>query len=106
MKNFIKLFVVVLALAFVFISCEKGGTIQVTNNLSYPTYVIIVKGADFAKALADLANNKGTLIDKGKTKEFSFGEDGIYTVTATNPLPSMIKSVTLMMGSSEKVPIK
>ena len=110
MKNFIKLFVVVLALAFVFISCEKGGTIDVTNQMSgdpltHSNLVIIVKGEKITDAVNDLASGKGTPMTQGQTKTFSYSEDGIYTVVALFP-SGFFKPVTLLMGSNEKVTIK
>ena len=106
MKNIIKLFVVVLAVAFVFISCEKGGTIEVTNGYDGPNLVVIVKGADLVGALQDLGNGKGTVMDKkGATKKFTYDEDGIYTVVASFPA-GFSKPVTLLLGNTEKVTIK
>jgi hypothetical protein len=115
MKNFIKLFVIVLALAFVFISCEKGGTIEVLNQAGDPVthknLIIIVKGADFAGALNDLEKGKGTEMAIGQSKTFSFSEDGLYTVVASFPItktPPFVftKTATLLLGSSERVTIK
>jgi len=105
MKNFIKLFVVVLVAAFVFISCEKGGTIEVTNLSGNSNFVIIVKGEKFLDALNDVANGKGTVIANGAKKTFSFDEDGIYTVVAAVPV-GFNKVVTLLLGNTEKVTIK
>jgi len=101
MKKFIKLFVVVLALAFVFISCEKGGTIEVINSSGIPNYVLIVKGIDVLNINLE---RDGTLMAAGAKKTFSFSEDGTYTVVAAYPV-GFYKTVILALGSNEKVTI-
>jgi len=114
MKNPIKLIVVILAVAAVFLlaSCdEKGGTIEVTNSYNDPTGMVsgnvitIVKGADIGTALSDVANGKGTQMKKGETKSFTFDEDGTYTVVALLPLGFM-SPVILLGGNTAKVTIK
>jgi len=112
MKNFIKLFVVVLVAAFLCISClEKGGTIEVTNSasgdpLTNSNYVIIVKGIDVVDAFKDLADGKGTVLKKGQVKPFHFDEDGIYTVVALYPTGYLSAPATLLAGNTVKVEIK
>jgi len=122
MKNFIKLFVVVLAVAFVFISCEKGGTIEVLNQaggigvyngtaFTDKNIVKVVKFEKLAEAAVDVAADKGTLMTKGETKKFNLDEDGMYVVVAKYPIsvavpPVFNKSVTLLLGNTEKVTIK
>ncbi|WP_461255236.1 hypothetical protein [Treponema sp. R80B11-R83G3] len=110
MKNFIKLFVVIVAMTFLFISCEKGGSIEVTNNADGPlgasNYVIIVKGVDIAKATTDLLAGKGTPMTKGQTKTFDFDEDGLYTVVALFPSPLFSAPVTVIFGQTQKVKIE
>jgi len=106
MKNLIKLFVVVLTAVLLLVSCggiKKGGTIEVTNGLSTPTYVNIVKGADFLGALKE---GDGTLIQRGYTEKFTFDEDGFYTVTAIPPITGFYKTVYLALDSIEKVTVK
>jgi len=111
MKNFIKLFVLILAAALLFMSCiEKGGTIDVTNQAELleggGNLVIIVKGYDFTTAVSDLANGKGTLIAKGAKKSFNKDEDGVYTVVAAYPSPVFTQVVTLLAGNTVSVVIK
>ena len=116
MKNFIKLFVVVLVVAFVFISCEKGGTIEVVNKavdpLTSQNLVIIVEGIDVAGAARKLASGDGTIMVMNQSKTFSLSEDGTYTVVALYPNSSIkypiafYKTVILAFGSNEKVTIK
>jgi len=104
MKNLLRLFVVVLAAGLLLVSCnlEKGGTIEVTNGMSMPTYVDIIKGVDIINAIKE---GDGTLIQPGKTKIFTFNEDGTYTVTAIPP-PGFIKPVILLAGDTQKVTVK
>jgi hypothetical protein len=102
MKNLIKLFVVVLAMSFVFISCEKGGTIEVINSSGYPNMVLIVEGLNIAGI--DPQKN-GTQLAEGAKKTFTYTEDGTYTVVAAYPL-GFFKTVILLGGSSERVTIK
>jgi len=97
MKNFVKLFVVMLTAAILLGSCdliEKGGTIIVENALDYDEYVSIVKvenindyldNPNVKNAKNELKNNQGTLIPKGSKQSFSFNEDGVYVVTALTP---------------------
>jgi len=108
MKNLLKILGVVLVVACFLVSCEieKGGTIEVTNGLNTPTYVIIVKGIDYADALKDLAKGEGTLIDTGAMKSFHKDNDGVYTVVAIPPVLTFIKTVTLTLGKTEKVTVK
>ena len=116
MKNFLKLFGIVLVTATVLLlsSCEdivkKGGTIYVTNNYKLlgegmPNSVIIVKGVNFENALNDLKDGKGTPIRYGETKEFHFDEDNSYTVTALLPL-GFFKICVLTLGSTDRVTIE
>jgi len=111
MKNFIKLFVVVLVAAFMCISClEKGGTIEVYNSvngdpLTNSNLFVIVKGVDVAGAFSDLASGRGTTIAKGATKSISFDEDGLYTVVAFYPT-GFTYPATLLGGNTVKVTIK
>ena len=102
MKNLIKLFVVVLVAAFVFISCQKGGTIEVVNSSGYPNLVIIVEGVDILGI--DLQND-GIQMANGTKKTFTYTEDGTYTVVAAYPL-GFFKPVILLGGNNEKVTIK
>jgi hypothetical protein len=108
MKNLLKFFVVVLVAALFLVSCEieKGGTIEVTNGLNIPTYVIIVKGIDYAEAIKDLAKGEGTLIDSGAMNPFHKDNDGVYTVVATTSLLPFTKTVTLTLGKTERVTVK
>lgn len=114
MKNFIKLSLlgVILTAALILGSCneeliKKGGTIQVTNGFSGINYVIIVEGAGFEDALADLQSGGGTLMNSGATQTFTYSEDGFYTVVALQPLPTgFYQTVYLALGSTEKVTIK
>ena len=109
MKNLLKFLGVVLVAACFLISCkiEKGGTIEVTNGLKIPTYVIIVKGMDYLGAAEDLKNGEGTLIESGAMKAFDKDDDGIYTVVATtSSITPFSKTVTLTLGKTEKVTVK
>jgi len=106
------LLVIVMALACLLTSCDlfpKGGTIEVTNEaegvLGSGNLVIIVKGLEFAQALDDLKNGDGTQIAKGATEEFHYDDIGVYTVVALFPT-GFTKTVTLTLGSTEKVTIK
>jgi len=102
MKNFIKLFVVVVAVAFVFISCQKGGTIEVVNSTSNINLVVIVEGVNVLGVDFD---KNGTALQPGAKKTFTFTEDGTYTVVASSPA-GFLKTVILLGGNSEKVVIK
>jgi len=109
MKNLLKLFAVVLIAALFLVSCSdkgrKGGTIQITNGTGYPDYFIVVEGKEFLKALEDLKNGDGTLINTGATETLHYDKDGFYTVTALNPL-GFYEFVFLALGNTEKVTIK
>jgi hypothetical protein len=107
MKNLLKLLGVVLVATFFLVSCkiEKGGTIEVTNALNIPTYVIIVKGIDYAGVLNDLSNGEGTLIESGAKASFDKDDDGYYTVVASPPAPFFYKSVFLSLGKTETVTV-
>jgi len=97
MKNFVKLFIVILTAAILLGSCDlidKGGSIIVKNELDYANSVHIVKVEDITNLLDNpkikeayniLLNNGGTRIEKGGKKTFSYKEDGIYVVTALSP---------------------
>jgi len=102
MKNFIKLFVVVVVMAFVFISCEKGGTIEVTNSLTTPTYVNVYKGdKNLLSTIGDsVKEGEGTLIKAGGSHTFSVDEDGSYIVTAIPPLTIFKEFILLVAGGS------
>jgi len=110
MKNFIKLFVVVLALAFVFISCEKGGTIDVYNPTSYTVLVQVVKGdIDILDTVKDsLSKGLGKEIAPGKTRSFAQDEDGIYLICAAwnassstaNPSLSYFSNTAFLLGGN------
>jgi len=119
MKKLLKLLGVVLVATFVLatVSCgeeeiiKKGGTIEVTNKLANNAiaYVIIAKGSDYQKALEDLNEGKGKVINPGATESFKFDEDGIYTVCAL-AVPALVQPVpqpvTLALGSTKKVIIQ
>jgi hypothetical protein len=108
MKNLLKLLGVVLVASFFLVSCniEKGGTIEVTNGQSIITYVIIVKGIDYADAIKELTSGGGTPIEPGAMKPFNKDNDGLYTVVAIPPLPFFSKQVTLALGKTETVTVK
>jgi hypothetical protein len=115
MKNFIKLFVIVLALALVFISCEKGGTIEVYNSTSYTALVQVVKGdLDILDKVKDsLSKGSGTEIASGKTRSFTKDEDGIYLIVAAwnessggINLQYSYDTAVLLAGNTTKVTIK
>jgi len=108
MKNLLKLLGVVLAAAMILVSCEieKGGTIEVTNGLDITTYVVIVKGVDYADAAKELAEGGGTAIKPGEKKAFTKDEDGLYTVVAIPPIKVFSAQVTLGLGKVEKIKIK
>jgi hypothetical protein len=79
-------------------SCwEKGGTIEVTNDMSTPTTISVTKGLLPSAPLTPLA--------AGDTEIYSFDEDGTYVVSASLPL-LFSKTVTLTGGKTEKVSIK
>jgi len=120
MKNFLKLFGIVLAVATVLLlsSCEdivkKGGSVHITNEhdgvtlgvgLERINYFIVVKDLDVANAWKDLANGKGTVIKKGETQTITKDEDGFYTVIAMYP-SLFSRTVYLGLGNSENVTIK
>jgi hypothetical protein len=112
MKNFIKLFLAVLAASCLLSSCDlikKGGTIRVTNESVDPitnrNLVTVVKGLDFESAFKDLENGKGTVMKKNETKDFNFDEDGFYTVIASYPV-LFHETVELLLGNTKKVTIK
>ena len=113
-KNLFKLFVVMLVATFVFISCEKGGTIIVQNELDQANSVLIVKVENVTNllgnpkikdALKELADGKGVEIKSKGKKSFTFDEDGIYAVTALYPASSAPLPVTLAGGITETVRI-
>ena len=113
MKNLIKLFVVMFVATFVFISCEKGGTIVVKNGDTDTYAVIIVKPSDSVeKQKKDLedGNVKGKLISPGKTEKFPFDEDGLYTVCALSQNTAtkywFAAPVTLVGGGTFNVTIE
>jgi hypothetical protein len=114
MKNFLKLISVVLVSTFLLVSCgdednpiiKNGGTIQVTNGLTTPTYVIIAEGTDYNGAVADLTSGGGSLLLAGKTQEFKYNKDGVYTVVAMPPAPPFTAPVTLLLGGAQKVTVK
>jgi len=104
MKKAILLFAAIAALALA--SCDivpKGGTIEVTNGLTIPTYVIVVKGSEYASALEDVKNDKGTLLEAGAKTSKKFDKNGFYTVVAVN---GFYKIVSLTAGNTEKVTIE
>jgi len=111
MKNFIRLFVLMLTLACLFTSCdlfEKGGTISVTNTSSSTAYVIIVKGTNVEKAFKDLVADKGTQIAGKATKKFEQKTDGMYSVAylITGSLTPGVKLASyLAVGATVKVDI-
>jgi len=108
MKNLLKFLGVVLVAACFLVSCkiEKGGTIEVTNGLTITTYVVIVKGVDYAEAVKELANGGGTAIDAGAKKSFNKDDDGLYTVVAVPPVLTFSKQVYLSLGKTETVTVK
>jgi hypothetical protein len=118
-KNLIKLFVVMFVATLLLTSCdllEKGGTIIVKIELTYDNLVIIVKvenvsnlldNPNIKDAFQDLKDNKGTKIEKGSEKPFSYDEDGTYVVTALTPgfctIPvTLIGGVTLTVSLETK----
>ena len=106
MKNFIKLFAVVLVAAFFCVSClEKGGTIMVTNNYNGDNFVLVIKGELTSLPDIDLQRN-GTLIGKNQTKSFNFDDDGAYTVAYFFPSPGFkMPPVILLAGNTVKVTV-
>lgn len=108
----IKKICVVMVVVLILASCsEKGGTIEIYNDLNVEAFYTVVKGEKFWDALKDLDKN-GTLIKPGETKEWTADEDGIYTVVAiysegiTDIVPKNFnKMVTLLGGSSQRVKI-
>ena len=107
MKNLLRILGLVLVVACFLVSCkiEKGGIIEVTNGLSARTYVVIVKGIDYAEAVKELSGGGGTAIEPGAMKAFSKDDDGIYTVCALPPI-GFTKTVTLTLGKTETVTIR
>jgi len=115
-KQCLVLLLIGLAAALTLGSCDeelikKGGTIEVTNGykvngVGFPTYVIVVEGAEFDGALEDLKSGGGELLGVNEKKVYTFNEDGVYTVVAVPPLTGFYKPVWLTLGSKEKVTIE
>jgi len=115
MKNFVKLFVVILAAAILLGSCDllkKGGTITVKNELNYDNYVSIVKvdtlenpfdNPKVKDAFETLKKNGGTKIEKNGKKTFSFDEDGAY-ILAAYPAGCALP-ITLLAGAPIEINI-
>jgi hypothetical protein len=101
MKKQYLLFLILLAVVSLFISCEKGGTIEVINNAGGPgTYngetfldkniVTVVKIDQLDQAARDIlvvgGSGKGTVMAKGQKKSFHCDEDAMYVVVAFYPV--------------------
>jgi hypothetical protein len=108
MKNFSKLFgIIALAalIALCMVSCEKGGTIEVTNGQDVPTAVMVYKLGESAPS-ADTIVKDGKPIAAGKKATWTLAEDGTYIVTAIPPAIPFLKTVTLLAGNTEKVTVR
>jgi hypothetical protein len=112
MKNFLKLFTIVLVVTFFMLSCNdepilrKGGTIEVTHKLDDGTpaiFVIIVEGR---KNSLDEDFGSGTVIPFGETRTFTYDKDNYYTVLAYPPAEIFSETVYLAFGNVKKVTIK
>ena len=104
MKNILKIFAVVLVAAFLTVSCkEKGGTIEVKNEMSSEIWVIIKKGS----TNPSISQGDGDLIQPNKTKSWDFDEDGVYVVAAISLTGApKYKAATLLAGNTEKITFK
>jgi hypothetical protein len=112
MKNFIKLIGLILLAALMLASCKKiipsGGTIEVTNGLSYTTFVTVTKGSlDMLDTIKDAFDiNDATPIEAGKTKAFSFDDDGTYIILAFPPVTGFTDWAILFGGNTEKITVE
>jgi len=108
MKNFVKLFVVMLVAAILLGSCDllqKGGTIIVKNDLDKANKVSIVKIDNITdlknpkiKEAIDNLSSRGTEIKSGDQQKFTFDEDGVYVVAALLPKSGFAPPITLTAG--------
>jgi len=121
MKKQYLLFLIVLAVVSLFISCEKGGTIEVTNQeggvgvyngqaFVDKNIVTVVRLDKLGDAVTNITNGNGTLMTKGQKKSFPFDADGVYVVVAMYPTTTVApfifnESVTLLGGGTQYVTI-
>jgi hypothetical protein len=111
MKNFIKMTGLVLLAVLMLASCKEivpsGGTIEVTNGLSCITYVTVTRGSlDILDTIKDAFDpNDATPIEAGKTKTFSFDDDGTYIILAFPPITGFTDWAILFGGITEKITV-
>ena len=112
MKKQYLLFLIVLAASFLLFSCDiKGGTVNVYNSTSFPSWTVCLKGDanvlnSFASSFKE-GEGKGVWIQPGQSYTFNIDENGIYFVAAMPPVPCFTELVGLVsLGSKHDVKIK